>query len=116
MASIVVWSRLSDCARAAKKLANALFGETDRPERDEFLYGAAATIKARGVIEDADLYPPAILDAVASRLRGMGIRDRDIFGVKPGPDAEDPDQAGMLLILHGNRRLRVTISIEQLEW
>lgn len=96
-------------ASVAKRLADALFAVNSDSARSEFLYAAAATIKARGVIEDAQLYPPAILDAVASRLRAMKIRDRDIFTVHVEPGAE----GDLLVVLHGGRRLKVRIKITE---
>jgi transcriptional regulator with XRE-family HTH domain len=98
-------------AAAAKKLASALFGSTDCPERSEFLYAAAATIKARGAIEDSQLYPPAVLDVVASKLKRMGIQDRDILAAHVHDS--DKDQCDLLIVLQKGRRLTVTVIIKE---
>ncbi len=99
-------------ARAAAKLADALFlGES--PEKREFLYAAAATVKARGVIEDAQLYPPAILDVLANKLRLMGIRDRDILGVYVESPPETGSCPDLLIILQGGRRLAASVTVKE---
>ena len=98
-------------AAAAKKLANAFFGIYECPERSEFLYAAAATIKARGAVEDSQLYPPAVLDAVAAKLRRMGVRDRDILGAYVEDPSKNRDSRDLLIVLHGGRRLSVAVTI-----
>ena len=103
-------------ARVAKKLAEALVpGDHVEKVRHEFLYAAAATIKARGAIEDAQLYPPAVLDLVASKLRGMGIRDREILGAYGETRGEDGCQRDLLLVLSNGRRLGVRVDIVEEE-
>ncbi len=98
-------------AAAAKKLASALFGNRDCPERSEFLYAAASTIKARGAIEDSQLYPPAVLDVVASKLKRMRIKDRDI--VSAHVQDADKDLCDLLIVLQGGRRLTVAVTIKE---
>jgi transcriptional regulator with XRE-family HTH domain len=97
-------------AVVAKKLASIIFGSLECPERSEFLYAAAATIKARGAIEDSQLYPPAVLDVVASKLKRMRIKDRDILAAHVH-DAEK-DKYDLLIVLKGGRRLAVAVTIK----
>lgn len=100
-------------AIVARKLASALFGSLDSPERSEFLYAAAATIKARGAIADSQLYPPAVLDVVASKLKRMRIKDRDILAVHVESPDKNEDKRDLLIVLHGGKRLTVTVTIKE---
>ena len=102
-------------ANVAKKLAEALFGADQEENRRDFLYAAAATIKARGVIEDAQLYPPAVLDLVPSLLRAKGIRDRDILGAYRESSDANKGRPDMLLVLHRGRRVQIRVTIQDVK-
>ena len=102
-------------ANVAKKLAEALFGADQEENRRDFLYAAAATIKARGVLEDAQLYPPAVLDLVPSLLRAKGIRDRDILGAHRDPPSANGDRPDMLLVLHRGRCVQIRVVIQDVK-
>jgi transcriptional regulator with XRE-family HTH domain len=99
-------------ANVAAKFADALFVQECGAKR-EFLYAAAATIKARGAIEDSQLYPPAVLDVVASKLKKMGVRDRDILAVHVESPDKNEDKRDLLIVLHGGKRLTVTVTIKE---
>jgi len=102
-------------ANTAKKLANALFGATESQSRSEFLYAAAATMKAKGVIKDSELYPPEILDAVAEQLRRRNIKAKQILSVSLEPKTDDKSKPNLFILLHDKRRLLVTITIDEIK-
>jgi transcriptional regulator with XRE-family HTH domain len=102
-------------AVAARKLADALFGWQDSKEKNEFMYAAAATIKARGAIKDAELYHPAILDAVCYKLRQMGICDKDIQHASLGVERVDGVRADLFIMTKTNDMFDVNISIVKRE-
>lgn len=102
-------------ARVAKQLAEALFDVGQQENQREFLYAAAATIKARGVIEDAQLYPPAVLDLVPSLLRAKGIRDRDILAAHREPRNENENNPDMLIVLHRGRRVQIRVTFKEVK-
>lgn len=108
-------------SKAARKIADAFWPEPyvgrDDPEsekaRADFLYHAASTIKARGVIQDSELYPPQIFDAVGSLLRRNGIKDRDVLSATLGPVTTDCGHVELRIVLCDERLFEVSISMKE---
>lgn len=78
-------------AGPAERLSQAL-GLTGAKE-SQFLYAAADTCKSERIIKRSQNFPPVVLDALAAKLRDMGISADDIQRVEPA--AADPRSSGM---------------------
>jgi len=109
-------------ARAAQKLAEVFWPTSDKEwpgqqhalqEKQEFLYAAAATIRARGVVEDAALYPPEILDGVGFKLRQAGIRDKDIESAGFDVTKRDGQHVDLVVQLRDRRIFDITIMLNE---
>jgi len=101
--------------RAAEQLADSFFGPVQCANRKKFLYSAVSTLKPRGVTEDAQQFPPAILDCVAAELRGAGIRGDDIRDIYRPHETIDGHNHDLILLLKNGQKLAVNIKLTNLK-
>ena len=97
--------------RAAGKLASALFPHKDQAsESMAFRYAAALTVNIAGVVDADQFAHPAILNAVAAKLRKLKLGDVDRVEVPRGTETHEPD---LRVVLRDGSAVDVNIKIER---